>query len=125
MKVLAYILGIPAYILASIIVIPFSIGLKYLYAKLYNTIDIIYLGLINGWLISIFFLIFMHNIFQWFGSKIPISFIIVVSLSVLLNDYKRITSRPLKGLEGGYLIGDMTGLIGIYWQWYDDGFIWF
>lgn len=125
MKILAYLLGLIVYIVVSFIAMPVNTGLKFLYSKIFNSIDSFYLGLIEGWIVSGLFILSMTQVFIWFKSGIPLLFIIIVSISILLNDYKQYKMRPNKQLKLGQLWGDLSGLIGFYLQINHDHLNWF
>ncbi|WP_321995362.1 hypothetical protein [Draconibacterium orientale] len=94
---------------------PIITGIKFIYSKIFNTIDSFYLGLVEGWIVSGLFVLSMTQVFSWFKSEIPILFIIIVSLFVLLNDYKQYKIKPNKLLKFGQLCGDLFGFVGFYY----------
>ncbi|MBN2747624.1 MAG: hypothetical protein JXR34_12930 [Bacteroidales bacterium] len=122
MKILAYFLGAVVYVIVSFITMPITTGLKFVYSKIFNSIDSLYLGMIEGWIVGGLFILSMTQVFRWFKSEIPILFIVIVSLSVLINDYKQCKIKPNKLLKFGQLWGDLSGFIGFYILFADDHF---
>ena len=114
MKVFAYLLGVPAYIAVSLITMPVFFVTKFINAKLFNSIDSFYLGLIESLFLGSLFIFIMKFVFGWFNSPISILFVALVSIFVLSNNYHRFTTRPNKNLQLGYLVGEAAGMIGTF-----------
>lgn len=114
MKVFAYLIGMPAYIITGFLLIPFFFVTKWIYVKLFNTIDSLYLGLIESGILGTIFIYGMSYVFSWFNSYIPVFFVALVAISVFINNYQRFSTRPNKSLLLGYVIGESGGIIGFY-----------
>ncbi len=114
MKLIAYVLGMPVYFLIGFGTMPLFFVTKWLNAKIYNSIDSIYLGMIESGIEGGLFVFTMKFVFGWFKSPVPILFIAIVSISIFLNNFKRYQSRPNKNLQLGYLIGESISIIACY-----------
>lgn len=120
MKVFAYLLGMPAYIAVGLIAMPIFFMTKFINAKLFNSIDSFYLGLIESLFLGSLFIFIMNFVFGWFNSPIPILFVAFVSISVLFNNYHRFKTRPNKNLQLGYLLGETIGIVGTYIAFFNE-----
>jgi hypothetical protein len=111
------------YIIALILSPAISAILAYFAGIIYVWPNIVFKHPLNFWFgISIggvesFIIVWISIwIFNWFGFLLPIFFIILITMSYLLNNIYRCLTRWNKPKEFGYLLIQLFAILVIYYQ---------
>lgn len=117
MKILPYILALIITInLKGILSSPITILVTVINSKLYRTSVSFWSALFLAGIESFVCLLLSIWIFSWFEFQIPLFYLMLLIIFTLFNNLNRLSSKPDKQKEMGYLIGELISFPAIYYN---------